>query len=102
MASSSGVSWGVDLGANQGPIEVIDLSALVDVRGGADRQTRQMQLVIAQLVSQMKDLARNLVPKGPNVFELLSQFQPTRRSRSGPNSGPNSAPALPPPSTLTR
>jgi hypothetical protein len=85
-------------GAIGGSIEVVDLSALGDVRGGADKQTTQLQIAISQAVSQMKDLARSLVPKGPNLFELLSQFQPPGRSRSGPSS----APALPPPSTLTR
>lgn len=94
MASSSGAIRG----AIRGPIEVIDLSELGDVRGGAESRTSQLQHAIAQLVSQMKELARKLAPKGPNVFELLSQFQPLMRRRSGPNS----APALPPPSILSR
>jgi hypothetical protein len=94
MASSSRAIAGPIRGA----IELIDLSELGDVRGGADSRTSQLQLVIAQLVSQMKDLGRKLAPKGPNVFELLSQFQPVMRR----GSGPNSAPALPPPSTLSR
>jgi hypothetical protein len=93
MASS-----GASRTPGRGPIEVVDLSALGDVRGGIDEQTTHLQLAITQAVAQMKELARSLVPTGPNLFELLSQFQPHGRSRSGPSS----APALPPPSTLTR
>lgn len=79
-------------------IEVIDVSDLIEVRGGVDRQTSALQLAIAQATSAVQNVAQSVAPKDAGMTDLLLQVMSHRRS--GP--GPSSAPALPPTSTLTR
>jgi hypothetical protein len=77
-------------------IDVIDLSR---VRGGVDKQTRALQLAIAQVTSAVESIAKAAAPSGMSAMlpMLLSMLS---RNRSG--AGPTPAPALPPTSTLTR
>jgi hypothetical protein len=81
------------------PIEVIDISYLRYVTGGVDKQTQAAQVVIAQAVSAVKQLADSLAPSSnTGMTSALLKVLSSRRS----NSGPGSAPALPPTSTLSR
>jgi len=98
------------------PIDVIDLSRVV---GGAassqatsgvdlapaspislapDKQTRELQLMLTQLTSELAGIAKQLAPKDDPLTPMIMQMLGKRRS--GP--GPTPAPALPPTSTLTR
>jgi len=77
-------------------IDIIDLS---QVRGGVDKQTRALQLAIAQVTSVVEEIAKAAAPSSsmamlPMLLQLLG------RKRSG--AGPTPAPALPPTSNLTR
>ncbi|HEX2687485.1 MAG TPA: hypothetical protein VHN14_12750 [Kofleriaceae bacterium] len=79
-------------------IEVIDLSYLAQVTGGADKQTQAVQAAIAQATSAMQDVAAAVAPKASGMTQMLIPALGSRRS----GSGPTPAPALPPTSTLTR
>jgi len=74
-------------------IEVIDIAYLWQVRGGVDKQTRAMQLAIAQATSSVKDLATSLAPKDSSMTDVMLQVMGNRKS----DPGPASAPASPPP-----
>lgn len=84
--------------AGKHAIEVIDLSELWYVCGGADRQTDEAQAAITQATTAVQNLANNLVPRNAGMTEMLMKVLSSRRS----GSGPSSAPALPPTSTLSR
>ena len=77
-------------------IEVIDLSELWSVCGGADapvdKQTQAAQAAIAQATSAVKGFAQSVLPKDAGMTDALLQVLANRRS----GSGPGSAPALPP------
>lgn len=79
-------------------IEVIDLTDLAQVTGGVDKQTRAVQLAIAEATSAMEDVAKTIAPKDSSMPQIMMQMLGNRRS----GSGPTPAPALPPTSTLTR
>ena len=83
--------------ANGGSIEVIDVSLLWQVWGGADKQTETARAAIAQATGSIQALAKKLEPQ-PGIADVMLQVMSSRRS----GSGPSSAPALPPTSTLTR
>jgi hypothetical protein len=76
-------------------ISVIDLSR---VRGGVDRHTRALQLVLAQATSAIQDVAKSVAPQNGAMMQLMLEMMSRRR----PGRGPTPAPALPPPTTLTR
>lgn len=85
-------------GESSRAIEVIDASALWQIRGGVDKQTRAAQLAIDQATSAVKDVATSVAPRDTGLSDVMMQVLSNRR----PGPGPSSAPALPPTTTLTR
>jgi hypothetical protein len=80
-------------------LSTIDIVYLLAVRGGIDKQTRALQLAIAQATTAMEDVAKAV---GPSKSSAMVQAMMSMMSRRGSGAGPTPAPALPPTSTLTR
>jgi hypothetical protein len=76
-------------------IAVVDLCYVL---GGVDKQTRALQLAIAQATSAVEDVAKSMIPKDGGLMQAMMMMGGPRRR--GP--GPTPAPALPPTSTHTR
>lgn len=80
------------------PFTTLSILDLLWVRGGVDKQTRALQLVLSQATSAIEDVAKAVAPQNAGMMQMVLQMM----SKRPPGRGPTPAPALPPTTTLTR
>jgi hypothetical protein len=80
------------------PFKTLSVLDLWWVRGGVDKETRALQLVLSQATSAIEDVAKSLAPQNAGMMQMVLQMMSKRPS----GRGPTPAPALPPTTTLTR